>query len=104
METISAKKRKWAQWEIDVLVDHYPEKGAVGIQPMLDNRSVGSIHQLAKRYELTACNNPALPKTVNPWPRGDTDADSAIQTRCDMALNNFRAAKPANDLRWRISA
>lgn len=86
----------WTEQERQYLIDNYPRVGTRECRIAL-GRSKGSIWQMAKRLGLRCETNPAV-APVNLYPM------TANDKRAWTALNNFRAAEPANNgLFWRVA-
>lgn len=56
---------------------------------------------LGYRHDCCNCRNTA--KRARNAGRPKPVKFSAINAACNVALNNFRAAEPANDLYWRVA-
>jgi hypothetical protein len=94
-------RNTWRPEEDEVLFDNYEEHGAAGCLPHLAGRTRQSVTQRAFRLGLKTQVNPAV-AVVSVWQRGEDTRDSALQTKLDAALTNFREAMPAANLCWSL--
>lgn len=90
-------RNTWRPEEDEVLFDNYEEHGAAGCLPHLEGRTRQSVTQRAFRLGLKTAINPAV-AVISVWQRGENARDSALQTRLDIALTQFRACEPAANL------
>ena len=87
----------WTPEEDEVLFDHYQRNGGPYCVAKLPGRSIKSVGHRA--WKIGAASG----QTQSQWPRGIDAADSKLQSACDLALNNWPANEPANNLFWRIA-
>lgn len=88
----------WTAEEDEILFDHYQRDGGPYCVARLPGRTLNSVSNRAWKIGAAGGQSQAQ------WPRGIDAADSKIQVACDLALNNWPALAPANDLFWRIGA
>lgn len=82
------------RWTEDdaILLDHYARSGAEACHKLLPNRSLMAIYQRAHKLGLHYLHSPSLPKS--PELLYPMSAENRVAWD---ALNNYRAAEPANN-------